>query len=275
MILSSVGKYEEIQELATGVSSGKSNLVFKSPVIRTGTEKEIRKQTNDELEKTLKNTTLSENERKQLEKTKRLIANDSLKITTKGKGDNDDSTLEITKMNNFRDKHPNASINEALDSLNLKNNFRNRFAYRKSGILSAFMTNPETAFAEFGQELISYASISIFIFLPLFTLFMSLLYVRRKFTYVEHLIFVFHTQTVFFILLTLFYLIWFFIDADVSKTSWVFSIIFLLYLYIGLKKFYQQGYIKTFIKFIILNIAFLFFGAIGMSIVSAIAFFLY
>ena len=47
-------------------------------------------------------------------------------------------------------------------------------------------------------------SISLFIFLPIFTLFLMLLYIRRKYTYMEHLVFVFNTQTVFFLLLLIF-----------------------------------------------------------------------
>ena len=121
--------------------------------------------------------------------------------------------------------------------------------------------------------MISYVSISLFIFLPLFTLFLKLFYSRRKFTYVEHLIFVFHTQTVFFLLLTIFYII------DYAKhpqyISGVFLLLFLMYLYLAMKRFYKQGSLKTFIKFLLVNWVFLFISVIGSILVTLITFVFY
>ncbi len=53
------------------------------------------------------------------------------------------------------------------------------------------------------EKIMSKISIVLFIFLPVFTLFLMLIYIRRSFTYMEHLVFVFHTQTVFFLLLSI------------------------------------------------------------------------
>jgi hypothetical protein len=39
-----------------------------------------------------------------------------------------------------------------------------------------------------------------------------------------------------------------------------------------MKKFYQQGYIKTFFKFILLNISFGFIGIFGAAILFVISF---
>ena len=173
----------------------------------------------------------------------------------------------------FRDKNPNMGVNEALDNLKLKKNPWNRFLYTRAEVLNSFRDNTTKANKEFLQELISYASVSLFIFLPLFTLFLKLIYIRRKFTYVEHLIFVFHTQTVFFILSTIFFIIsQFVVNTDVMLT---FTGLFLIYLYIAMKKFYQQGYFRTFFKFMLLNTIYAFLGALGSAIVIVIAFALY
>ena len=181
--------------------------------------------------------------------------------------------FKLVEMMEFRGKNPNMGVNEALDNLKLKKNPWNRFLYTRAEVLNSFRDNTKKANKEFLQELISYASISLFIFLPLFTLFLKLIYIRRKFTYVEHLIFVFHTQTVFFILSTIFFIISQFVaNTDVMLT---FTGLFLIYLYIAMKKFYQQGYFRTFFKFMLLNTIYTFLGALGSAIVIVIAFALY
>ncbi len=164
-------------------------------------------------------------------------------------------------------------MDDALDSLKITKGFWNRFIYTKADKINSFMTNTSEENKKFSRELVSYASISIFIFLPIFTLFLRFIYVRRKFTYVEHLIFVFHTQTVFFIMLTIFFLLS--LATNNPNINWIFTLLFLLYLLIAMKKFYQQGYFKTFIKFCILNFTFVILGSIGFLIVSAITFAMY
>lgn len=176
----------------------------------------------------------------------------------------------ITKMVNYQKEHPETPMDAALDSLNLKKGFWNRLLYTKAKKINSLASDPEEGGKQFIQELISYASISIFVFLPIFTLFLRFIYIRRKFTYVEHLIFVFHTQTVFFILLTLFYLLG--LATGSENIVWIFSVIFLIYLLISIKKFYQQGHIKTFFKFLILNMGYLFLASIGFAILSIVAF---
>tara|TARA_R110002073_G_scaffold108336_5_gene243434 strand:+ start:863 stop:1648 length:786 start_codon:yes stop_codon:yes gene_type:complete len=176
----------------------------------------------------------------------------------------------ITKMVDYQEAHPEVPMDAALDSLKIKKEFWNRFLYTKAKKINAFSTNTREENKKFIQEIISYASISIFIFLPFFTMFLRFIYIRRKFTYVEHLIFVFHTQTVFFILLTLFYLLG--LATGNENVVWIFTIIFLLYLLIAMKKFFKQGYIKTFFKFCILNLGYIVLASIGFAILSAVAF---
>lgn len=176
----------------------------------------------------------------------------------------------IIKMKDYQEAHPEVPMDAALDSLKIKKDFWNRFLYTKAKKINAFSTNTREENKKFIQEIISYASVSIFIFLPFFTMFLRFIYIRRKFTYVEHLIFVFHTQTVFFILLTLFYLLG--LATGSESIGWIFTVLFLIYLLIAMKKFYKQGYIKTFFKFCILNIGYIILASIGFAILSAVAF---
>jgi hypothetical protein len=179
---------------------------------------------------------------------------------------------KINKFINYQKEYPDSRIDQALDTLGYDKNFTNRFIYTRAKAANSLVKKDNRE--EYLSDLLSYGSISLFIFLPIFALFLKLIYIRRKYTYKEHLIFVFHSQTIFFMLLTMLYLISFFTSVGVDS-AWVFLLLFLIYLMIAMKKFYQQGYIKTFIKFLMLNIVYLFLGFIGIIIVGLISFALY
>ncbi|MEE9408032.1 MAG: hypothetical protein V3V28_08150 [Polaribacter sp.] len=177
----------------------------------------------------------------------------------------------IDKFVSYQKKNPKIKTDDALDSLKYEKNFKNRFFYQRAKVINKIMEDTDS-YDKFVSESISYGSISLFILLPLFTLFLKLFYIRRKYTYVDHLIFVFHTQTVFFMLVTLLLLISFFISL---KSTWIFLIIFLIYLFLAMKKFYNQGFFKTFIKFLMLNLVYFIMGVIGVIFVMVISFAIY
>nr|WP_299341480.1 DUF3667 domain-containing protein [Allomuricauda sp.] len=99
----------------------------------------------------------------------------------------------------------------------------------------------------------------IFLFLPIFTVFIWLVYIRKKYTYTDHLIFSFHNQSLLFILLILSLIIDAIFDWD---TSWLFLLIFGFYLYKAMRKFYGQGRFKTILKYFFLNTIFVFLAFI-------------
>ena len=176
----------------------------------------------------------------------------------------------IDKFVRYYKKYPDSNIDVALDSLNYEKNFTNRFLYTRAIAVNSLVKKDNRE--KYLSDLLSYGSVSLFLFLPFFTLFLKLFYIRSKFSYVDHLVFVFHTQTVFFMLLTILYLISFFTSL---KHAWIFFVLFLIYLIIAMKKFYNQGYFKTFTKFILLNFVYLFMGVIGVVIVGLISFAMY
>lgn len=180
---------------------------------------------------------------------------------------------DFEKMKSYQNRNKDYGIDQSLDSLKIEKTFFNRFQYSMAAKVNAFINNTAEENKKLSKELISYASISIFIFLPIFTLFLKFIYIRRKFTYVEHLIFVFHTQTVFFLLSTIFFILW--LWTHNSNIVPVFLLSFLIYLIIAMKKFYQQGKFKTFVKFILINWIFMIMGSIGFAMVSLIAFAIY
>ncbi len=192
------------------------------------------------------------------------------------KNDTIKSTNIFNKINDFYHyniKFPTYSNEQALDSLGYKKTFWNTFNYQQiinlSNKIEQFKIDGGKSYF---KTLTSYISISLFIFLPIFTLFLKAVYFRRKFTYMEHLVFVFHTQTVLFLLFVIYYFLSFFIEME--STWWVIIILFLGYLYKALRNFYKQGRFKTAIKFILLNSFYVFLGVIGFTIVSILSFFI-
>ena len=144
------------------------------------------------------------------------------------------------KLNAFYDyhkEHEDHSISQALDSLGYENTFWNRFYYDKAKDSHAMM---EDRGESFNDQLFSNLSLAIFLFLPIFALFLKFIYLRRKYTYMEHMVFVFYTQSVFFLLLLLFIFIHFFSNGN--ETLFLIAVgLFSIYLFIAMKNFLQTG----------------------------------
>jgi hypothetical protein len=179
-----------------------------------------------------------------------------------------DSKFE--KFINFGKKNPKISVDNALDSLNYPKNFTNRFLYTKAKNIHEVFEN-ENLRSQYFNQLLSYGSIGLFVFLPLFTLCLKLFYIRRKFNYVDHLIFVFHTQTVFFLLFSLYFLL----SIFGTEVQWIFIALFLLYLFMAMRKFYNQSFFKTLIKYFLVNMSFLILGSMASVAILLISFALY
>lgn len=171
------------------------------------------------------------------------------------------------KLLKYNDEHPDVKVDEALKALEQEDNFWNRFLYNRIHVLNHldFKNNSSNLI----QKGVSFIPISLFFILPFFALFIAILYIRHDHYYVNHLVFVFHMQTVFFIFLILLLpLKLVLIDSSLPVIR-PFTLVFLVYLFLALKKVYQQGYIKTFIKFIFLNLVFSLLCVLGLLIVIA------
>lgn len=95
-------------------------------------------------------------------------------------------------------------------------------------------------------------SIFFFLTLPFFALFLKILYFRHKFTYIEHLIFIFHTQSVLFLLLLIVHFLGFISDG----ITWIAIVLYLIYALMAIKNFYKQSWLKTVFKYTIISICF-------------------
>lgn len=292
LILGAANKYQELQDFGGNESKG-FNLINFDEAVKKGSEDALKNLDSiaqgGKLDETLKNINtdsiidqasmipgikqLDSVEKEEIKKAMNQVK-DSIKPfnfrlleTEKSK------QSQFQRMKAYQNDNPDFGINQSLDSLKIEKTFLNRFQYSIATKVNAFLNNTNKENKKLTKELVSHASISIFIFLPIFTLFLRFIYIRRKFTYVEHLIFVFHTQTVFFLLSTIFYILW--LSTHNSSIIPVFLISFLIYLLIAMKRFYQQGKLKTFFKFIIINWIFTIMASIGLTITSLITFAIY
>ncbi|MBQ4822301.1 DUF3667 domain-containing protein [Aquimarina sp. MMG016] len=150
--------------------------------------------------------------------------------------------------------------NIALDSLKHKKTKYNRYLYKK-GIRTKKLNEDPSELIKF---ILNKLPFIIFLFLPFFSLGIWLLYIRRPFSYMEHLIFTFHTQTLFFILLGIAILFDQITNNEIA--SGIAIIIFLFYLYKAMRKFYNQSRIKTIVKFLLVNVIFFILASIGIIV---------
>lgn len=163
------------------------------------------------------------------------------------------------------------SVAQALDSLGYENTFWNRFYFDKAKDTNdMFKDGGQT----FRKRLISGMSITIFLLLPVFAWFLKLFYIRRKYTYMEHMVFVYYAQSVFFFLLLIFTLINFFI-GDKEGVFLIPMLLFGVYLLLAMHNFYKQHWFKTFIKYILANITFMFVAGLGFILLTVVSFIFY
>ncbi len=164
----------------------------------------------------------------------------------------------------FYREHLILNAETAMDSLKYPQDSYNHWLYKKAVDWNILKENPGFFLNYFVGKL----PFIIFFYLPVFAFFIWLLYLRRPFNYMEHLIFTFHVQTTFFVIFALAILF-----DELLQTSWfiTFGIFaFTFYLYKALRKFYNQGRVKTIVKFMILNVLFFILAGVA-AIISLLA----
>ena len=102
---------------------------------------------------------------------------------------------------------------------------------------------------------------------------MKLLYIRRRKLYVEHLVFLFHNHAFGFLIFSLNYLIAFVVETDVFLG--IASLLFMTYCFIAMRRFYHQGFMKTFVKSGILLLSYFLLFSIFVVITMLVSILLY
>lgn len=142
------------------------------------------------------------------------------------------------------------NFEQAKTKYDIQETTTNEMAFNFSNSIWKVMSQPGTWI----NDTISKLPFVIFFFLPVFTVFISLVYIRNNYTYTDHLIFSFHNQSLLFILLILSLTLDMIFNIN---SSGVFLLIFGIYLYKAMRKFYGQGRFKTIVKYTFLNTMFM------------------
>lgn len=176
----------------------------------------------------------------------------------------------IKIYDDFYSKNNTLKPQDALEKIGHNNTAYNKWLYKKVIDFNFFKTNPNVAYNYF----ISKLPIVIFLFMPIFALFIKFIYIRKnKYTYMEHLVFAFHVQSLLFVLL-IFSEIFDYIFLTSFFTSMAF-LLFAIYLYKAMRRFYQQGRFKTIVKFMILNSLFTILASFAAIVYALLSFSLY
>jgi len=110
----------------------------------------------------------------------------------------------------------------------------------------------------------------MFLFLPFFALFLKWAYNKRKYVYVDHAIFSVHFHVFVFTLFFVFTILGLFIFIPV----WIAILGAFIYLVIALRNAYEQSFLRSFAKALLLSIIYLFVVYVGGQIMAITTFFL-
>lgn len=150
--------------------------------------------------------------------------------------------------NDFYEKYKIKNAEVALDSLHHRNTSFNRWVYSKNTTIEKIKENPSA----FINYVVSKIPFFLFFFAPFFALFFWLIYSKKKYTYMEHMVFIFHIFS--FIFLAMLIAI---VPDLILGGKYLLGFLFLLigpfYFYKALRNFYSQGRVITLIKFVFLN----------------------
>lgn len=151
----------------------------------------------------------------------------------------------------FYDEHKIKQPTRAIDSLNHTNTSFNRWLYSKNESIENIKEKPFV----FVNYLLGKVPFFLFFFTPFFALFFWLIYSKKKHSYIEHVIFIFHIFSFLFLGMLIAIIPDLLFGNDI-----VMSILFLLigpfYFYKALRNFYQQKRLITILKFVFLNFTF-------------------
>ena len=135
----------------------------------------------------------------------------------------------------------------------------------------------EAGQAAFAEKLLDNIPIALFVMLPLMALVLALLYPLSRRYYVEHLLFFVHFHAFFFLLLIL-QILWGRLIASLSLPVWIgvlpivaTSFYYPIYLFKAMRNVYGQGWFLTFLKYLVLLLAYVFGFALMMLLAFLIA----
>ena len=153
----------------------------------------------------------------------------------------------------------------ALDSMKYSKTKTNIWLYQKNNTYKRIEDDP----VRFFKYLSSKTPFFLFFLAPFLGLFFWLIYSKKKYNYMEHLVFIFHIFSFVFICLLLAYIPDALIGQDVFA-GLLMVIIGPFYFYKALRNFYKQNRVITLIKFVFLNTVYMVLASITALIFFAV-----
>ena len=172
----------------------------------------------------------------------------------------------IMLYRNFYEAHEIKNTKLALDSLKHRDNRLNRWIYEKNDAVERVIDNPYG----FLDYMMGKVPFFLFFFTPIFAFFFWLIYSKKDYTYIEHMVFIFHIFSFIFLALLILIIPDSLID-DAIFSSILFGLIGPFYFYKALRNFYKQGRLVTILKFVFLNIVFAFSATTAALLFFAIS----
>lgn len=121
---------------------------------------------------------------------------------------------------------------------------------------------------QFSNFLLGHLSWMILLMMPALALLLKLLYIRRDYNYPEHLVFLFHDHALVFLALSV-AVLW---DKNLEGPFTEFLFLALVvYLYISMRRVYKQGWFRTFVKFSLLGISYIFLFGLFLALNFAVS----
>ncbi len=159
---------------------------------------------------------------------------------------------KFTLFRQFREKTDIDNAKRGLDSLKYAQTKTNLWIYDRSDLMERILENP----GKFASYMASKTPFFLFFFSPIFALFFWLIYSKKKFNYMEHLVLIFHIFAWVFLVLLIALPFDLLLPTDNAVAGILLLLIGPFYFYKALKNFYKQNRIYTLIKFVFLNFVF-------------------
>ncbi|MBL7741609.1 MAG: DUF3667 domain-containing protein [Chitinophagaceae bacterium] len=178
----------------------------------------------------------------------------------------------------YRNRQEYDSVQQSLPAGKRDNWLQRLWNQKAIGLNEKYKQDPSRSNKDIANAILHRLPYLLFVSLPFFALILKLLYIRRKqFYYADHGIFAVNHYILSFILL-LFVFLWNKLQDLSGWGIWNFMITVTviawpLYLLLAMKRFYGQGWGKTFVKFILLNLVGLIVQVILLVIFSLFSIF--
>ena len=167
--------------------------------------------------------------------------NDSIRQKTIEKDSLQVADTELS-LYDILDQNPNLTFDEAVSTYGFEDSLLEEFRFLLKKNAKKTKENSD-AFIDYIKSKFPFF---MFLFIPVVTLILKLLYIRREFTYTDHLVFNYYLSSTLFFLLMFSAIASYFIDDLIVSVLFLF--LFVFYVIKAFKHFYQQAYFKTIVK---------------------------